>query len=178
MGVAQHDKRGAKLRGTVIEAGDNCRCERISIDAAGTVIAHGAVEVVDDLPFPRIETVGNGALAGIVVEPTADLLRLQQELMDAVAPFTVERGTAAAFATTPEDPEINQPTIDYVKTFVPEETGTRFSPHVTIGVAPPDYLDRMLAEPFEAFLFSPASASVYQLGNFGTARKMLKALPP
>ena len=28
----------------------------------------------------------------------------------------------------------------------------------------------MLAEPFEAFTFSPASASVYQLGSFGTAR--------
>ena len=33
-----------------------------------------------------------------------------------------------------------------------------------------------LAEPFEAFTFSPASASVYQLGSFGTARKELKAL--
>ena len=36
----------------------------------------------------------------------------------------------------------------------------------------------MLAEPFDVFTFSPASASVYQLGNFGTARKELKALNP
>ena len=35
----------------------------------------------------------------------------------------------------------------------------------------------MLAEPFEAFTFSPAGASVYHLGSFGTARKELKALP-
>jgi hypothetical protein len=34
----------------------------------------------------------------------------------------------------------------------------------------------MLAEPFEPFTFSPAGASVYQLGTFGTARKELKAL--
>jgi hypothetical protein len=34
----------------------------------------------------------------------------------------------------------------------------------------------MLAEPVEAFTFSPASASVYQLGTYGTARKELKAL--
>jgi hypothetical protein len=34
----------------------------------------------------------------------------------------------------------------------------------------------MLLEPFEAFTFSPVSASVYQLGTFGTARKELKAL--
>src|SRR5262245_20847762 len=37
-------------------------------------------------------------LGGIVVEPTDDLLRLQQELIDAVAPFTEKTGTAAAYA--------------------------------------------------------------------------------
>jgi len=36
----------------------------------------------------------------------------------------------------------------------------------------------MLAEPFDVFTFSQASASLYQLGNFGTARKELKALNP
>ena len=45
-------------------------------------------------------------LAGIVVEPTEDLLRLQQELIDAVAPFTVKTGTAAAFVTTEEGRDI------------------------------------------------------------------------
>jgi hypothetical protein len=117
-------------------------------------------------------------LGGIVAEPTDDLLRLQQELIDAIAPFTEKTGTAAAFVTTPEDPEINQPTMDYVAAFVPEATGKKFNPHVTIGVAPQDYLKGMLDEPFDAFTFSPTSASVYQLGNFGTARKELKALNP
>ncbi len=32
----------------------------------------------------------------------------------------------------------------------------------------------MLAEPFEAFTFSPAGAAVCQLGPFGTAAKKLK----
>jgi hypothetical protein len=36
----------------------------------------------------------------------------------------------------------------------------------------------MLAEPFPSFTFSPAGASVYQLGSFGTARKELTALTP
>ena len=43
-------------------------------------------------------------------------------------------------------------------------------------MASQDYLKQMLAEPFEGFTFSPAGASVYQLGNFGTAQKKLKAL--
>ena len=50
------------------------------------------------------------------------------------------------------------------------------NPHVTIGVGTEAYLKGILAEPFEAFTFSPAGASVYQLGTFGTARKELKAL--
>jgi hypothetical protein len=113
-------------------------------------------------------------LAGIVVEPTDDLLKLQQKLIDAVAPFTAKTGTAAAFFTTPEDPEINKPTIDYIAAFVPKATGKNFNPHVTVGIASQDYLKKMLAEPFDVFTFSPAGASVYQLGNFGTARKKLK----
>jgi hypothetical protein len=114
-------------------------------------------------------------LGGIVIEPTDDLLRLQQELIDAVAPFIEKTGIAAAYVTTPEDPDINQPTIDYVAAFVPDETGKKFNPHVTIGNAGQDYLKKILAEPFDDFTFSPASASIYQLGNFGMARKKLKA---
>src|SRR5262245_8916774 len=113
-------------------------------------------------------------LGGIVIEPTDDLIRYQQKLIDAVAPFTVKTGTAAAFVTTKEEPEVNQPTIDYVAAFVPNATDKKFNPHVTIGIAPRDYLNQMLAEKFEAFTFSPAGVAIYHLGNFGTARKELK----
>lgn len=113
-------------------------------------------------------------LAGIVIEPSDDLVRYQKKLIDAVAPLTVETGTAEAFVTTEEDPEINQPTIDYVATYVPKEAGMKFNPHVTIGLASQDFLKMLLEEKFEPFTFSPAGAAVYHLGNFGTARKKLK----
>src|SRR5262245_41808377 len=113
-------------------------------------------------------------LAGIVIEPTNDLIRYQAKLIEAVAPFTVKTGTAAAFVTTKEDPDINQPTIDYVANFVPDETGSKFNPHVTIGIATQDYLKKLLHEKFEAFTFSPVGVSVYHLGNFGTARTRLQ----
>ncbi|HVS37134.1 MAG TPA: hypothetical protein VMS17_16350 [Gemmataceae bacterium] len=113
-------------------------------------------------------------LGGIVIEPTDDLLRYQQKLIDAVAPFTAETGTAAAYVTTKEDPDINQQTIDYVEKFVPNEVGKKFNPHVTIGMATEDYLKKMLDEKFELFTFSPVGASVYHLGNYGTAREKLK----
>ncbi len=114
-------------------------------------------------------------LAGIVVEPTADLHRLQQELIEAVTPFTTKTGAPAAFMSTVGGRDIQPFLIDYVAGFVKIAAGDKFNPHVTIGVGTITYLNKMLAEPFEAFTFSPASASVYQLGSFGTARKELKA---
>ena len=66
---------------------------------------------------------------------------------------------------------------EYVANFVTIAAGSKFNPHVTIGVGTEAYLNQMLAEPFPAFTFSVAGASVYQLGTFGTARKELKALP-
>lgn len=115
-------------------------------------------------------------LAGLVVEPTADLRRLQQRIIDALAPFAVKTGTAAAFVSTEDGRDIQPFLIDYVANFVSIGSGQKFNPHVTTGVATEAYLKEMLAEPFEAFTFSPASASVYQLGTFGTARKELKVL--
>jgi phosphoserine phosphatase len=112
-------------------------------------------------------------LAGIVARPSPELRKLQQALIDAVAPFTLATGLSDAFATTPDDPVIDPLLIDYVSTFVPKSSGEHFDPHVTTGIAPRDYLDQMLAEPFEPFTFSPAGAAVFQLGQFGTAAKKL-----
>jgi 2'-5' RNA ligase len=115
-------------------------------------------------------------LAGIVVEPTDDLHRLQDELIAAVKPFTEKTGTPAAFFSDEGGRDIQKSLIEYVADFVDIAAGKRFNPHVTIGVGTETYLNKMLAEPFPSFTFSPIGASVYQLGSFGTARKELKAL--
>ena len=114
-------------------------------------------------------------LAGIVIKPTEDLRRFQQNLIDAIAPFTAETGTAAAFVRTKEDPEINQPTMDYVAHYVPAASGANFNPHVTIGAASQTFLKELLEEKFDEFTFSPTGVSVFHLGNFGTAQEKLKS---
>ena len=116
-------------------------------------------------------------LAGIVVEPTEDLHRLQDALIKAVEPYTVKTGTPAAFFSEEDGRDIQKPLIDYVANFVATAAGRKFNPHVTIGIGTETYLNQMLAEPFPSFTFSVTGASVYQLGTFGTARKELKALP-
>jgi 2'-5' RNA ligase len=117
-------------------------------------------------------------VAGIAVEPTEDLHRLQDELTTAVKPYTVNIGTPAAFFSDDGGRDIQKLLIDYVTNFVTDAGGKRFNPHVTIGVGTEEYLNKMLAEPFSSFTFSAAGASVYQLGSFGTARKELMALTP
>jgi len=116
-------------------------------------------------------------LAGIVVEPTEDLHRLQDELIKAVEPYTVKTGTSAAFFSEDGGRDIQKSLIEYVTHFVTIAANESFNPHVTIGVGTETYLNKMLAEPFDSFTFSATGASVYQLGSFGTARKELKALP-
>ena len=124
------------------------------------------------IPAPPI------GLAGIVVEPTDDLHRLQDALIKAVEPYSAKTGTPAAFFSDEGGRDIQEFLIRYVEHFVQDAAGKRFNPHVTIGVGTEKYLDDMLAEPFQSFTFSPAGASVYQLGAFGTARKELTALRP
>jgi len=115
-------------------------------------------------------------LAGIVVEPTEDLHRLQDKLVAAVEPYTVKTATPSAFFSEEDGRDIQKSLMAYVANFVTDAAGKRFNPHVTIGVGTETYLNKMLAEPFVSFTFSPTGASVYQLGTFGTARKELSEL--
>lgn len=143
--------------------------------AAGKVLADANVTAMKLEAFKYYYALGKDVgIAGIVDRPTPELLNLQQDVIAAVAPFTVETGTMAAFVSVHDDPALDALLIQYVSAFVPKNTGEHFSPHVSTGVAPREYLDKMLTEPFEPFTFSPAGASVYQLGQFGTAAKKLK----
>jgi hypothetical protein len=113
-------------------------------------------------------------VAGICARPTPGIIKLQADLIAAVAPFEAKTGPIGAFTAPHSDSATDVALIDYVSTFVPKMSGENYNPHVSTGVAPKEYLDKMLAEPFDAFTFSPAGAAVYQLGPFGTAAKKLK----
>jgi hypothetical protein len=117
---------------------------------------------------------GGLGVAGIVAEPTAELLKLQADIIGVVAPFTEATGPISAFTAGHENPAIDAMIIDYVSTFVQKAAGEKFNPHVSTGTAPLADLDKMLAEPFTPFTFSPAGAAIYQLGPYGTAAKKLK----
>ena len=144
--------------------------------AAGKVFADANVSAIKLEAFKYYYApAGATGVAGICAKPTPELLKLQADIIAAVAPFEVETGPVSAFTAPMDDAATNAAFIQYVSTFVPKMSGEHFNPHVSIGVAPKDYLDKMLTEPFESFTFSPAGAAVYQLGPFGTAAKKLEA---
>jgi 2'-5' RNA ligase len=112
-------------------------------------------------------------LVGIVIEPTEDMRRLQQRIIDAVSPFAVEKGTFEAFAPRPDGEPIGQPTVDYVNNFVGPRTGMNYHPHLTVGLGTRDFVDALKTEPFEAFTVRAISVSLYQVGDYGVAQKKL-----
>lgn len=145
--------------------------------ASGKVLSHF------DLQSMRLQAVkhyyipdGRTGLAGIVIEPTVELLDLQRKLIASMERFMVPTGKSTAFVTTPDDLVMSPALVKYVENFVPDASGERFNPHVTTGVAMREDLDAMLKEPFDEFEFAPASAAVYQLGQYGTAAKRLSVL--
>jgi hypothetical protein len=56
---------------------------------------------------------------------------------------------------------------------VPKHNGTKYNPHVTIGLAQESFLKELLAKPYDSFTFKSSSVSICQLGDFGTAQKKL-----
>jgi hypothetical protein len=113
-------------------------------------------------------------VAGICARPTPEILKLQADVIAAAKPFLQATATASAFTAPHKDPATDAAFIKYISTFVPKMTGEHYNPHVSIGVAPKDHLDKMVKEPFASFTFSPAGAAVFQLGPYGTAAKQLK----
>ena len=144
-------------------------------DAVGKVFASANVTAMRLEAFKYYYAPASAVgVAGICAKPTPEILKLQADIIAAVKPFTVESGPIGAFTAPHDDAATDAALIQYVSTFVPKMFGQNYNPHVSTGVAPKDYLDKMLAEPFEPFTFSPSGAAVYQLGPFGTAAKKLK----
>jgi hypothetical protein len=107
------------------------------------------------------------AVTVLLVERTPELMRLEEKIVDAVTPFSVSGGTAAAFVGT----NANAETIAYVETFVPKSSGTNYIPHVTAGVAREAFVKQLQAEPFQAFNFKPDGSRSTSLAILAPRRR-------
>ena len=157
-----------------------------SVDLDGALAAIDGVVAARDLGGLRLRAVDlEGAefgtpagtlLAGVAFEPEPALVVLQEALVVALAPFTRAGGTAGAFFTSPDEPGVNASTIAYVDEYVPAHAGEHYAPHMTVGIGAKERV-RVLSGEFRRFALSPGAVAVYQLGDFGTARRALKTWP-
>ncbi len=119
---------------------------------------------------------GAQGLLLLEIDPTEELKSLQAKVIAAVQPYSVKGGTAAAFVKDTGE-LINQFTIDFVEGFITKASGDKFLPHITLGLAPMDYLAGLKSQPFPGFSFKATHLAIFHLGNFGTAREKLWVLP-
>ena len=150
------------------------------LDALGAVVA-GADLASLDLRATKIahaewDTPGTG-IASLMLGRDPRLLALQGRLIAALAPFAATQGTAAAFVTDQGEPGANATTVDYVARFVPDHCASNYEAHLSIGMARRRDLEAVEAEPFEPFDVRTEAVAAYQLGNNGTARRMLRTWP-
>ena len=87
--------------------------------------------------------------------------------------YAREGGGESAFVPDKSGLPFDPYLFEYVDKFVPLHTGENFHSHVTIGMAPLDWLEELERKLFDKFIFGAKGIAVYQLGNFGTASKRL-----
>ncbi len=114
----------------------------------------------------------NLGLAGITIQPSQGLLNFQDKIIEVLKPFIVV-GTDGDFEQNADGTPIAKGSSDYVNGFIPDHSGIKYNPHVTIGLAEVSYLNTLLPKPFNKFIFRAAAVSIYHLGDFGTARTKL-----
>lgn len=114
-------------------------------------------------------------VAGICAPLTEEMRSLQKAVIASARPFMVSGADINAFTAGHGNDTYDAALIAYVAGFAEDQAGENFNPHVTTGVAPSDYLDAMIAEPFDEFAFGLAGAAVYQLGPFGTAARKIRS---
>jgi hypothetical protein len=113
------------------------------------------------------------SFAMISIEKSQPLLNLHAKAIAVLKPFITKDGSEAAFVQNPDGSAIDPFTVAYVPAFVGEHSFQNFDPHISLGVAPTDVLDSLAVHIFKPKQFLPASLCVYQLGDHGTAQKLL-----
>jgi len=116
---------------------------------------------------------GELGLQGIVIKPSPQLLAVQEAIIAAVGPFSKTGGNQFAFVPDPTGTTFDPYLFEYVETFIQNQSGVNYNPHVTTGVGPLAWVADREAEPFEPFTFGAKDIAVYSLGNFGAAVERL-----
>ncbi len=110
------------------------------------------------------------SVGSIEVEKNEILTAFHREMVKESAQYVAKFGDRTAFARFAGESEIKQDTIDYVENFRRKHSLSNYKPHVTVGLANANYLEKIAEGAFSPFTFSSEGVGLYQIGNHGTAR--------
>ena len=113
------------------------------------------------------------SFASIGIEKSKPLISLHKKTISLLEPYILPNGTQEAYVQNADGTPIDQFTIDYVPKFVSHYSYGNYNPHISLGVAKTSLLDSLAKHNFHAIKFHASAIAIYQLGNFGTARKLL-----
>jgi hypothetical protein len=131
-----------------------------------------------DLGGGRLGTAPGTEVASVEFEPQPGVRALHESVVRAVAPFAMAGGSRAAFFRMSGEPPANSATVAYVEAFLPEHAGENYAPHLTVGVGREDDVRRLARDhPLRGIRVTPIAVAVAQLGDLGTARKILGRWP-
>jgi 2'-5' RNA ligase len=149
-----------------------------ALAATAATADRAAFDLVTD-GAPRADRVGADGVASVLwwLTRTPALAELQAALLVALEPFVTSGGDERAFVTSTEEPDVAPSTVRYVETFVPDQIGPAYAPHLTLGRATGEDLTTLAAEPAPSLAFTAPALAAYQLGDHGTARRRLARWP-
>ncbi len=113
------------------------------------------------------------SFAMIRLAKTEALMQLHKKTIELVSPFIIKNGSEASFVQNPDGSPISEFTVSYVPEFVDKYSFQNYDPHISLGVAQLKLLDSLKQNVFKPISFKAATLGVYQLGDHGTAQKLL-----
>ena len=113
------------------------------------------------------------SFSSIGIKKSDGLVSLHKKTIELLKPYMTADGSQQSYIQNESGKPIDQFTIDYVPKFVSDYSYENYNPHISLGVAKTTLLDSLNRNIFQPMKFQAASISVFQLGDFGTARKLL-----
>ncbi len=126
---------------------------------------------VKDLDTSKLDEDESALLLSLVLKKTESIQDLQNKIKNIFSNFFTQEGTQQSFYL---NEKVNTQFIDYVKNFDKDNSGENYSPHITMGIIKKLDKDELYFKQGDKYLFS--EIAIVQIGNFGTARKILKRI--
>lgn len=122
----------------------------------------------------------------LAITPSKGVANLQGALIAALSPYMKTGGTEAAFLVSDADraaaARLNLPVIlplgmKLVDEYVAKESGRRFAPHITLGLADPAAWRKLSERPFFPVTADSPAVALCLLGPYDSCHKIKRSFP-